>query len=253
MSSQNQLRIGHVCSVLRAEFPDVSISKLRFLEDQGLVRPERTPGGYRMYSEDDVQALRRILQMQRDEFLPLKVIREELSRRISGTAGREAHGSAPKSERVALNQPVQRFGRVELCALAKVPERFVDECETYDLVHPVRNTDGKLVYTADDAAVLDAAARIARLGVDARNLKQVRTAVSRQTSLLEQIAAPRLQARNADARATAVRQLESMTQAFADLMRATFVRDIREFTDGQLAQRNPTTTSTGRDGILVGG
>lgn len=233
MSPQSPLRIGHVCKLLVQEFPDVSISKLRFLEEQGLVQPERTPGGYRMYTHEDVRKLRHILQMQRDEFLPLRVIREELERRLAerpseGGSQRQAVKPARSTDRLAV--PSRRISREELCILAKVPDRYIEECEQYDIVKGLRGPSGTLSYTEDDARVVECAAQIARLGIDPRNLKQVRSAASRQCGLIEQIAAPRLKSRNVEARTQAVRHVEALTESIAQLMRASFVRDVRVFT-----------------------
>lgn len=252
MSPQSHLRIGNVCDFLKQEFPDVSISKLRFLEEQGLVTPERTPGGYRMYSQEDVRKLRHILQMQRDEFLPLRVIREELERRLAeqpssgAAAGSRKAPAGRQAERLAV--PSRRISREELCILAKVPDRYVEECEQYDIVKGLRGPNGGLSYTEDDAKIVECSAQIARLGVEPRNLKQVRSATSRQSGLIEQIAGPRLRSRNVEQRTQAVRHVEALTEAIAQLMRATFVRDVRVFTSELVAADDEP--QRGRAGII---
>jgi len=103
VSARSYLSIGDVLTLLRQEFPDVTISKIRFLESQGLVNPERTPSGYRKFYEHDVERLRWVLRQQREHFLPLKVIKDRLDE--DGTAASSARGSAPDGAPVAGDQP----------------------------------------------------------------------------------------------------------------------------------------------------
>lgn len=236
--SKPQLRIGQVCDLLKAEFPDISISKLRFLEEQELVTPERTAGGYRMYTEQHVRELRHILQMQRDQFLPLRVIREELQRRMAagsdpvGTVSAAARraGSLAGSGRVSLAAPEEYTSLRELCDRAQVTPQFVEECRGYDLVSGVRGEDGDPLFSAEEAAIVRAASQMARLGIDVRNLRQVRSAVGRNAALVEQFAAARLRAKNADDRAAALRSVEQLTELLSDFMRSAIVRDVRTMT-----------------------
>src|SRR4249920_1924897 len=104
------LTIGAVCKILQAEFDDVSISKIRYLEDQKLLSPRRTPGGYRLYSQADVERLRTILRMQRDEFLPLRVIRQELASGREQESSKQRRSQGPRRRAVTVDTPTARFG-----------------------------------------------------------------------------------------------------------------------------------------------
>src|SRR5262245_65013127 len=132
-SSRRQLlTIGEVCNRLQDEFPDVSISKIRYLEDQGLLNPRRTEGGYRLFSEDDVERLETILRLQRDEFLPLRVIREELA----SPAARE------RKRRRALDADEAELDLDELCRRAGIDTRLAQELEEFGLLKPSRIQGG---------------------------------------------------------------------------------------------------------------
>lgn len=229
------MRIGQVCTMLKDEFSDISISKLRFLEEQGLVEPERTPGGYRMYSSRDVEALRHILRMQRDEFLPLKVIREELQRRLgeSGPSTVRRVGSTPgavpgTTTRVSVSTPDELVALDQLVQRAQVSTEFVEECRQQDLVHGTRLDDGRVGFSLHECGLVQAAAIMQRLGVDLRHVRQVRSSVSRQAALVEQYAAAPLRNPNPEQREAALRSVETLTQALSDFIRLAFVRDVRQ-------------------------
>jgi len=245
------LRIGQVCNELRAEFDDISISKLRFLEEQGLVQPERTPGGYRMYSEQNMEALRHILRMQRDEFLPLKVIRDELQRRLDGGAGTTAGGSALRRPgvsaapgagavpRVSLSAPDELVALPQLVQRAQVTAEFVEECRQADLVTGRQTNDGQMAFSLHECGIVQTAAMMERLGVDLRHLRQVRSSIGRQAALVEQYGAARLRNPNPEQREVALRSVEALTQALSDFMRLAFVRDVRLMTARQAAAGSP--------------
>jgi len=180
------LGIGEVIARLRAEFPDVSVSKIRFLESEGLIEPARSPSGYRRFDEADVERLRYILIAQRDQYLPLRVIKERLPRHPEETdAGRS---QAPLS-------------RSELLAAAGIDEKQLAELENFGLI---RRT-GR-VYERDALQVASAAAVLGSYGVEARHLRAVRAAVEREMSFIEQVVAPTLRQRNPEAREQAGRQ-----------------------------------------------
>ena len=181
------LTIGAVCSRLREEFPDISISKIRYLEDQGLLAPRRTQGGYRLFTEDDVERLETILRLQRDEFLPLRVIRQEL-----------AAGAPRRRERArsaGLQVAEDDVDLATLCERAGVDAAFVRELEEYGLVEP-RATDGDKRFPERDVDVAGACARLARYGVAARNLATIRLWADNEADLLERIVAPELRSPN---------------------------------------------------------
>lgn len=225
------MRIGQVVRLLQAEFDDVTISKLRFLEDQDLVRPERTAGGYRMYTEENVRQLRHILAMQRDEFLPLRVIRDELHRRLAGGSPTEpvARASAAAA-RVSLTAAEQYVSAAEVCERAGVGPEFLEECRTFDLVTGRRVQGGTVEFSSQEAEIVVCAAELSRLGLDVRNLRQVRSAVGRQAALVEQYAAARLRTKSDDQRTASLRSVEQVSQALGEFIRHAFVRDVRLMT-----------------------
>lgn len=177
------MRISDVLADLGADFPTVTPSKLRFLEEQGLVEPRRTAGGYRQYSRADVERLRYVLRQQRDRYLPLKVIGEQLA---ALDAGQEEEALTP---RLVPDADLAPAGRTTVAGLAErtgVPEAFVEELVTAGVLTPSRT--GHL----DDwaAEVVTLAAELAGHGVDARHLRAFRLAADRQVGVVEQVVAP---------------------------------------------------------------
>ena len=214
------LTIGAVCSRLKDEFPDISISKIRFLEDKGLLTPRRTRGGYRLFSEDDVERLRRILELQRDEFLPLRVIRQELAR----PSGKERRRR--RAEPLAAREYDLELD--ELCERAGITRELARELEEFGLLAP-RTEDRRTRYSEADAEIAAACGRLARFGISARHLRTFRTGADRQASLLEAVVAPALRSRNPERRQEGLRELEALADAAQELGQLLFVRDLREF------------------------
>ena len=210
--------IGAVCERLRDEFPDISISKIRYLEDQGLLQPSRTRGGYRLFSESDVERLIMILRLQRDEFLPLRVIREELRAPTADRAKRRAAGLRGQEEEIDM---------AELCERAGISADFARQLEDFSLLAP-RVEAGDRLYRESEADIALACARIARHGVDARHLRAFRTAAGRQSALLEQVVAPALRSRNAERRAAALDDLEALAGVAQELAQLLLTRDLKE-------------------------
>lgn len=211
------LTIGAVCGLLREQFPDVSISKIRYLEDQGLLAPRRTQGGYRLFTEDDVERLATILRLQRDEFLPLRVIREELaspSRRLRKRRG------------TGLRAPEAELELHALCEQAGVDREFVAELEEYGLLQ-ARSDNGKRLYRERDVGVVSACARLARYGVSPRHLRSFRTGAEREAGLIEQVVAPALRSRNPERRHAGVEDLEALAAASQELSQLLFWRAVR--------------------------
>jgi DNA-binding transcriptional MerR regulator len=217
-SSQRLLTIGSVCRRLQEEFPDVSISKIRYLEDQGLLAPRRTQGGYRLFSEEDVQRLETILRMQRDEFLPLRVIRQELA---------SPGGAKPGKRRRGLSAAEEELGLGELCERAGVTPALVRELEEFGLLAP-RNENGAKRYVEADADVAATCAKLARYGISARHLRTFRTAADREAGLLEQIVAPALRSRNPERRQAGLDELQSLAELAQELSQLLFWRDLRQ-------------------------
>jgi len=215
----SRLTIGTVCKQLHDEFPDVSISKIRFLEDQKLITPRRTPGGYRLYSEDDIEQLREILRMQRDEFLPLRVIRQVIAQ------GRSTSGSGRRPRLVGGGEDT--LSLEQLLSAADADVGFVRELEEYQLLDGRRKGTGT-PYTPTDVDIVIICLRLARYGVAARHLKAFRSAVGREAGLLEQILAPSLRSSNADRREAGLQELEQLAELTSQLAHLLLVRDLRD-------------------------
>jgi DNA-binding transcriptional MerR regulator len=219
---QRPLTIGAVCRRLSEEFPEISISKIRYLEDQGLLAPGRTQGGYRLFAEEDVDRLRTILRLQRDEFLPLRVIREELSAPGRGRRDRKK----PSAPGLRAQIELRLIGIDELCDRAGVEVGFVRELEAYGLIEP--EGDGRSSgYPETDADVAGICARLARFGIAPRNLKKFRTAVDNEAALLEQIVVPALRSRNPERRQSGLEDLEALAGLAIELSQLLFWRSLR--------------------------
>jgi DNA-binding transcriptional MerR regulator len=218
-SKSRLLTIGTVCGMLKDEFPDISISKIRYLEDQGLVTPRRTQGGYRLFSEEDMERLETILRLQRDEFLPLRVIRQELAspaardrkrRRTAGLAGEEPELDLP-----------------ELCERAGIDARLARELEEFGLLSP-RTQAGQKRYSELEADIALACGRLARFGITPRHLRGFRTAADREAGLIEQLVGPSLRARNPERRRAGLEDLESLAELAQELGQLLFWRALRK-------------------------
>ena len=214
--------IGSVCEGLREEFPDISVSKIRYLEDQGLITPSRTRGGYRLFSSDDVERLTTILRLQRDEFLPLRVIREALDGPVSAERTRR--------RTVGLTDREGEIDLAELCDRASVTREFVRELEEYGVVQS-RMEAGEHLYRETEADIAAACARLSRFGIDARHLRTFLTATNRQATLVEQLVAPGLRSRNPERRKGALDDLESLARVAQELSHLLFLRDLRGIVD----------------------
>jgi DNA-binding transcriptional MerR regulator len=201
--------IGSVCRRLQGEFSDISISKIRYLEDQGLLAPKRTRGGYRLFSEEDVERLETILRLQRDEFLPLRVIRQELAAPSSKDRRRR---------RAGLAEPDHEIDAGELCERAGITADQARELVAYGLLEPPL-TEGD----ADTAAVC---ARLVAAGADVRHLRKFATAAGNQADLLEALL-PKLRSRNPEARQGAVEDLHALAELAQELSQLLFWRALR--------------------------
>ena len=215
--AKRSLTIGAVCGMLKEEFPDISISKIRYLEDRGLLAPRRTEGGYRMFGEDDVERLETILRLQRDEFLPLNVIRQELALPAAKDRRRRHNGLAADEAELDV---------AELCDRAGVDARLVHELEDFGLLQP-RLESGARLYAELDADIAAACAQLARYGIDSRHLRTFKTAADREAALLEAIVAPALHARNPERRRSGLETLEALGAHAQDLAQLLFLRALR--------------------------
>ncbi|WP_329396967.1 MerR family transcriptional regulator [Streptomyces melanogenes] len=199
------MSIGTVLNQLREEFPEVTISKIRFLESEGLVEPRRTPSGYRKFSPEDVERLAQVLRMQRDHYLPLKVIREHLDALSRGEqptlpapggAGDLADGGG---EGAPERPTASRVGRTELLVAAEVTEAELTEWESYGLISA--GPEGG--YDAESVNVARLVADLGRFGLEPRHLRAMKAAADREAGLVEQVVAPLRLHRNPQTRAHA--------------------------------------------------
>lgn len=214
-SSKATHTIGEVINLLRPEFPDVTVSKIRFLESKGLVRPDRSASGYRMFTEEDVQRIQYILSEQRDHYLPLKVIKSKLTAWEHGEESPVTPESGPPPEAyfassgVSLNESeITRSSGLSRDQLAAV----VDE----GLLIPRQLPDGSLSFTDADLQVARAVHRLLARGLEPRHLRPLRLAAERQVDLLGQLVAPLLRHRNPDNQRRSAEILADTAQASAE-------------------------------------
>jgi DNA-binding transcriptional MerR regulator len=232
---QKSLTIGAVCKALSQEFPDISISKIRYLEDQKLLTPRRTPGGYRLYSQTDVSRLRTILRLQRDEFLPLRIIRQELAagrsegneQVASPQAGSDARpGAALRRLTFSLRDKGALYSLEDVVEETGAERRLVAELEDFGIVAgELRGTTR--YYDETEREIIRAVTELSRYGVAGRNLRVFRTSAERESGLLQQILAPSLRSRNPERRKEAVEALENLAAVASHLKHLLLVRDLR--------------------------
>lgn len=228
---QKALTIGAVCKALVQEFPDISISKIRYLEDQKLLTPRRTPGGYRLYTQSDVARLRTILRMQRDEFLPLRVIRQELAAGRTGDTevprpGREGKRAWHTSVSVREHDGAL-YSLEDVLEETSADAKLVRELEEYGVVKGEMR-GGVRYFDETEREIVSAVSELARYGVGGRNLRVFRSSADREASLLQQILAPALRSRNPQRRKDAVDALENLAAVTTHLKHLLLVRDLRK-------------------------
>jgi DNA-binding transcriptional MerR regulator len=227
------MTIGALCKALEQEFPDISISKIRYLEDQKLLSPRRTPGGYRLYAAGDVARLRTILRLQRDEFLPLRVIRQELAsgRTDSDLApgGTTSDGAARRKRRPSVTAPTTGalYSLDDVVEETRADPRLVAELEDYGVIKG-ENRAGVKYYDETEREIVRAVTELARYGVGGRNLRAFRTSADREAALLQQILAPALRSRNTKRRQEAIEALENLAAVTTHLKHLLLIRDLRK-------------------------
>jgi len=230
------LTIGAVCKALAQEFPDISISKIRYLEDQKLLAPRRTAGGYRLYSATDVSRLRTILRLQRDEFLPLRVIRQELAagrgsepevtQASSAPAGDARPGAALRRLTFSIQQRGSLYSLQDVVDETGAEPRLVAELEDYGIVKgELRGAER--YYDETEREIVRAVTELSRYGVAGRNLRVFKTSAERESALLQQILAPGLRSRNPERRKEAVEALENLAAVASHLKHLLLVRELR--------------------------
>ena len=207
------MSIGEVLGHLRAEFPDVTISKIRFLESEGLVEPQRTASGYRKFSHEDVARLRYVLAAQRDHYLPLRVIKDHLDAIDRGLEPPALAGGGPRVPRAvaapdgfpsatsfAHEAGELRLSRSELLESAGIGEELLAELERFGLIAA---RPGSQHYDGNALVVAKAAGEMAGFGIEPRHLRSFKSAADREIGLMEQVVTPLLRQRNPEARARA--------------------------------------------------
>ncbi|WP_433323420.1 transcriptional regulator FtsR [Spirillospora sp. CA-294931] len=221
------MTIGDVLSLLRTDFPDITVSKIRFLESEGLIEPQRSPSGYRKFSDADVERLRHILTAQRDHYLPLRVIRQQLE-----ALDRGENVPADKRPRTlvaadsAAPDPEVRLTRRQLLDGAGIGEDLLARLEEYGLVRRVGQH-----YEGQALTVARAAAALGSYGFEARNLRAIKAAADRQADLIEQAVGPQLRRRSPGAHEQAADTAREIAELSVKLHAALLAGALRENLD----------------------
>jgi DNA-binding transcriptional MerR regulator len=225
---QKAVTIGMVCKALHQEFPLITISKIRYLEDQKLLTPRRTQGGYRLYTQNDIQRLRTILRLQRDEFLPLRVIRQELA---SGRAEREvaarADGSSLGKAMMTVRDPGALYSIEDVVEDTGADPKLVRELVDFGVIKGEAR-GGQRYYDETEREIIRAVSELARYGVGGRNLRVFRSSADREAQLLQSILAPALRSRNPERRKEAIEALENLASVTTHLKHLLLIRDLRK-------------------------
>ncbi len=216
---ERERSIGEVIAMLKEEFPELTISKVRFLEGQGLIEPRRSPAGYRMFRSDDVRRIRYILREQRDHFLPLKVIKSKLTSWERGEDVRTRPDAGPPPEAYFSSTGVT-LSRDELSRASGLTNRQIDELVTLGILEPVEFPDRTVVFRDEDLTVARTAHRLLAQGLEPRHLRTMRIGADREVDLLQQLVAPLLRHRNPDNRRKAAEILADCSQASAEMQEA---------------------------------
>ncbi len=224
---QKAVTIGAVCKALRQEFPDISISKIRYLEDQKLLSPRRTQGGYRLYTAADIQRLRTILRLQRDEFLPLRVIRQELAQgRADRDVAAPADGRSLRRALVSTREPGALYSLQDVCEETGADPTLVRELVDFGVIKGEQRS-GVRYFEETEREIVRAVAELARYGVGGRNLRVFRSSADREAQLLQSILAPALRSRNPERRKEAIEALENLASVTSRLKHLLLIRDLR--------------------------
>jgi DNA-binding transcriptional MerR regulator len=222
------LSIGEVLTRLRTEFTDITISKIRFLESEGLIEPQRTPSGYRKFTTNDLERLRFVLLAQRDQYLPLKVIKENLDAMDRGLTPAKAVGGVATPRLAAADGVLTadqfasdndlRLTRAEMLSASNLTDEQLTEIESYGLV-AIRGRH----YDSDGLAVAKAVAEISAFGIGARHLRAFKTAADREIGLVEQVTTPLLRQKGSESKARA-EEVERELASLSIRLHASLVR-----------------------------
>jgi DNA-binding transcriptional MerR regulator len=226
---QKAVTIGAVCKSLHQEFPDISISKIRYLEDQKLLAPRRTQGGYRLYTQSDIQRLRTILRLQRDEFLPLRVIRQELAggRADNDVAPPGGDRHAVRRAMVTVREHGALYSIEDVVEETGADPKLVSELVEFGVIKG-ETRGGARYYDETEREIIRAVSELARYGVGGRNLRVFRSSADREAQLLQSILAPALRSRNPERRKEAIEALENLASVTTHLKHLLLIRDLRK-------------------------
>ena len=232
MPTRNYQSIGEVLVTVKTEYPDITISKIRFLESEGLIDPERTPSGYRKFYEKDLDRLKSILRMQRDEYLPLKVIKERLLQL------EEANGEAPVAiiepsgvepeEDLAEPPTGLQMSIEEMSAATGIDREKIRELESFGLVCS-HGPESARYYDGDDYVVLSIVKDFFRYGIEPRHLTMYKHFEEREAAFFETLVMPQLRQRNPDARRQATASLTDLAKASRKLKQAMLRTNLRQY------------------------
>ncbi|GIU99734.1 MAG: MerR family transcriptional regulator [Actinomycetota bacterium] len=232
MPTRNYRSIGEVLLTIKTEFPDITISKIRFLESEGLIQPERTPSGYRKFYDKDVERLRQILRMQRDEYLPLKVIKERLRRQEEGDGQVEeapTEETTPEPTEDLAEPPTGlQMSLEEMAAATGVDRDRIRELESFGLICS-HGPESARYYDGDDYIVLSIVKDLFRYGVEPRHLTMYKHFAEREAAFFETIVMPQLRQRNPDARRAASATLTELAKASRKLKAALLRTNLRRY------------------------
>lgn len=225
-SQERLLTIGQVVDQLQPEFPDLSITKLRYLEDRGLLSPIRTKGRYRKYGPADVRRLRTILSLQRDEYLPLEVIRQRVERTSGPTSGQPtAPANLAARGSLALRREDPAYTLDELCEVSGASQDFVLMLIEYRLIDGPSKPG--VVFTDSDLETARICQLLARYGVEPRNLRLLASSTEREAAVVEQVATPSLRSTHTDKREYGERVLGELGALLSQLVHFLLYKELR--------------------------
>jgi DNA-binding transcriptional MerR regulator len=228
VAGREYLSIGEVLVTLKPEFPDVTISKIRFLESEGLIEPERTASGYRKFYDRDVSRLRTILKLQRDEYLPLRVIRDRLAEGKDGQATRPAPRPMEDEDEVGALATDLQMTADELAASTGVDRGVIDGLTSFGLLRPDRMND-EAIYDGDDLVVLRIVKDFFKYGVEPRHLTMYRHFADRESAFFQQIILPMVRQRNPEAQRHAADAVGDLSGISRRLKQALLRANLRRY------------------------
>jgi DNA-binding transcriptional MerR regulator len=214
--SEKTYSISQVVEMLKDEFPDLSVSKVRFLESKGIIKPKRRDSGYRVFTNEDISLLKKVLILQRDYYMPLKVIKEKITR-----------GELPKidvSTETSLKEPVKLDNVLKQF---KISYEFLDELEKYGMIEPFHTQEGKMI-NPDDLEVIDLAVKFSQFGIEPRHLRVIENLVSKEALSFEQILFPIVRQKTEESLKNAREVLEILLKLSTSFHRLLIVKSLKQ-------------------------